>query len=164
MPLSDLNRTIPALEKLAQTHACTLVDAEIVREGASRYLRIYIDKDGGVSLSDCEAYHRQVAPMVEHLDFDFLEVCSPGLDRPLRKPQDFIDHRGERVEVRLYRPHEGRKAFEGTLIGLEDGVLSLQMPEGLMQFGEKDVSVCKLVPQIDDELQQSFADDAAEEE
>ena len=89
MAQSDLTRVIePACQKLAQQFGFELVDVELAREGASRYLRIYIDKPDGITLSDCETYHRAVAPLVERVDYDFLEVCSPGLDRPLKKQKE----------------------------------------------------------------------------
>ena len=89
MAQSDLTRVIePACQKLAEQHGFELVDVELVREGASRYLRIYIDKPDGITLNDCETYHRAVTPLVERVDYDFLEVCSPGLDRPLKKQKD----------------------------------------------------------------------------
>ena len=110
MAQSDLTRVIePACQKLAQQFGFELVDVELAREGASRYLRIYIDKPDGITLSDCETYHRAVAPLVERVDYDFLEVCSPGLDRPLKKQKDFDKHAGETVEIHLFRPVERRK-------------------------------------------------------
>ena len=126
MAQSDLTRVIePACQKLAEQQGFELVDVELVREGASRYLRIYIDNPDGITLSDCETYHRAVAPLVERVDYDFLEVCSPGLDRPLKKQKDFDKHAGELVEVHLFRPIERRKQFEGELVGLVDGEIVL---------------------------------------
>jgi len=85
MAQSDLTRVVePACEKLARQQNVELVDVELVREGASRYLRIYIDKPDGITLNDCETYHRAVIDLVERVDYDFLEVCSPGIDRPLK--------------------------------------------------------------------------------
>ena len=110
MAQSDLTRVIePACRKLAEKFAYELVDVELVREGASRYLRIYIDKPDGITLNDCETYHRAVAPLVERVDYDFLEVCSPGLDRPLKKQRDFDAHAGKPVEVHLFRPINRQK-------------------------------------------------------
>ena len=100
MAQSDLTRVVePACKKLAQEQQVELVDVELAREGASRYLRIYIDKPDGITLSDCETYHRAVMPLVERVDYDFLEVCSPGIDRPLKKQKDYDAHVGDLVEV-----------------------------------------------------------------
>lgn len=152
MAQSDLTRVIePACRKLAEKFAYELVDVELVREGASRYLRIYIDKPDGITLNDCETYHRAVAPLVERVDYDFLEVCSPGLDRPLKKQRDFDAHAGKPVEVHLFRPINRQKRFEGELIGLADGQISIRTPEGVLCFEQKDVSLCKPVIVITEE-------------
>ena len=130
MAQSDLTRVIePACQKLAQQFGFELVDVELVREGASRYLRIYIDKPDGITLSNCETYHRAVAPLVERVDYDFLEVCSPGLDRPLKKQKD----------------------FEGELVGLEDGEIVIRAGENEMRFKQKEVSLCKPVIVVTEE-------------
>ena len=100
MAQSDLTRVVePACKALAEQQNVELVDVELAREGASRYLRIYIDKPDGITLSDCETYHRAVMPLVERVDYDFLEVCSPGIDRPLKKQKDYDAHVGDLVEV-----------------------------------------------------------------
>ncbi|MBR2942630.1 MAG: hypothetical protein IKB82_04450, partial [Clostridia bacterium] len=116
---------------------------ELAREGASKYLRIYINKPDGITLSDCETYHRAVAPLVERVDYDFLEVCSPGIDRPLKKQKDYDSHTGDMVEVHLYRPVDKCKCFEGELLGLADGVVSLRTDAGEKSFALKDISQCK---------------------
>ena len=146
MARSELNRTVePQLEALAKEFGCEFVDAEIVKEGASRYFRIYIDKPGGITLNDCESYHRRVMPLVEHVDYDFLEVCSPGLDRPLRKEKDFLSHIGDQVEVHLYRPRDGKKVFEGELTGYADSAFSIAEGNVTETFELKEVSLCKPV-------------------
>lgn len=152
MARSELSKTIePQLEKLAAEFAFEFVDAEIVKEGASRYFRIYIDKPGGITLNDCESYHRRVIPLVEQIDYDFLEVCSPGLDRPLKKEKDFLAHIGDMVEVHLYRPQSGRKVFEGILSGYENDTLTIVSGGAEVQFILKDVSLCKPVIVITEE-------------
>ena len=84
MPQRDLHGFVaPLCEKLAAEMGYELVDAELVKEGPGRYLRIYLDKAGGITLDDCERFHRAVQPRVEQVDYDFLEVCSPGLDLSL---------------------------------------------------------------------------------
>ena len=118
---------------------------ELAREGASRYLRIYIDKPDGITLSDCETYHRAVMPLVERVDYDFLEVCSPGIDRPLKKQKDYDKHVGDLVEVHLYRAIDKCRRFEGELLGLADGQVSLNVGGNEMHFALKDISLCKPV-------------------
>ena len=144
MAQSDLTRVVePACRALAEELHYELVDVELVREGASRYLRIYIDKPDGITLSDCETYHRAVVSLVERVDYDFLEVCSPGIDRPLKKQKDYDRHIGDMVEVHLYRPVDKSRRFEGELLGLADGVVTIRTDAGERSFALKEISQCK---------------------
>ena len=152
MAQSDLTRVVePACMKLAQEQQVELVDVELAREGASRYLRIYIDKPDGITLSDCETYHRAVMPLVERVDYDFLEVCSPGIDRPLKKQKDYDKHVGDLVEIHLYRAIDKCRRFEGELLGLADGQVSLNVSGSEMHFALKEISLCKPVIVITEE-------------
>ena len=152
MAQSDLTRVVePACRRLAQEQQVELVDVELVREGASRYLRIYISKPDGITLSDCETYHRAVMPLVERVDYDFLEVCSPGIDRPLKKQKDYDAHVGDQVEVHLYRAINKCRRFEGELLGLEGDQVKLKIGEDEMSFGLKEISLCKPVIVITEE-------------
>lgn len=166
MAQSDLTRVVePACRLLAEQQQVELVDVELAREGASRYLRIYIDKPDGITLSDCETYHRAVMPLVERVDYDFLEVCSPGIDRPLKKQKDFDAHVGKPVEVHLYRPVNKCRRFEGELLGLFGDEVKLKVGEEEMSFALKSVSLCKPVIVITEEdLGDEAALDAGEEE
>lgn len=152
MAQSDLTRVVePACRKLAEEQHVKLVDIELAREGASRYLRIYIDKPDGITLNDCETYHRAVMPLVERVDYDYLEVCSPGIDRPLKKQEDYDAHVGEQVELHLYRPVDKCRRFEGELLGLEGGVVRIAQGAGEMSFALRDISLCKPVIVITEE-------------
>ena len=152
MAQSDLTRVVePACKKLAEEQQVELVDVELAREGASRYLRIYIDKPDGITLSDCETYHRAVMPLVERVDYDFLEVCSPGIDRPLKKQKDYDAHVGDLVEVHLYRAINKCRRFEGELLGLVEGQVKIMAGETEMSFALKDISLCKPVVIITEE-------------
>ncbi len=97
-----------------------LVDVEFKKEGPHRYLRIYIDKQGGISLDDCQLVSEELSERLDELDpieeNYFLEVSSPGLDRPLKKESDFVKYKGELVEVKLYEPINGQKLIEGELV------------------------------------------------
>lgn len=112
-----------------------LVDVEYVREGKTWYLRFFIDKRGGVTLDDCANASRTIDPLLdtglEIMDSYCLEVSSPGLERPLRKPSDFERYMGEPVEVTLYRARNGTKHFEGSLTGFNDeGTVTLLLESG----------------------------------
>ena len=120
---------------------CRLWDVEYVREAGTWYLRVYIDKDGGVSIDDCEAISRALDPILDREDpipeSYVFEVGSAGADRELKRPRDFDEFMGHEVEVRLYRPLEGSKHFTGTLSGYDDGAVSILLPTGKTQRFEK---------------------------
>ncbi len=139
------------LSGLALQLGYEFVDAELVREGTNRYLRIYLDKNGGISLNDCETYHHAVIPLVDHIDYDYLEVCSPGLDRPLKKEQDYLKNIGSSVEIHLYRPLNGKKQIEGILSAFSEDSIVINTEAGEISFLRKDVALCKLRVDIADE-------------
>lgn len=100
-------------EPIVKEHGCELWDVEYVREGSEYFLRLYIDKDGGVDINDCEAISRAVDPILDEKDpipdsYSF-EVCSAGLERVLKRPGDFEQFLGSMVLVKLYKPVDGRK-------------------------------------------------------
>jgi len=127
------------------------VDVELVKEGPGRYLRIYIDKDGGVSLSDCEAYHRAVQPQLERVEYDFLEVSSPGLDRPLSADGDFARAMDTEVEVRLFRAVDKRKIYEGFLRRYAANTLTIEAADGEKTFDRRDVALVKPIIRFEDD-------------
>jgi len=131
-------------QALADAMGYELVEAGIEKENTGRYLRAYIDKPGGVSLDDCEAYHRAAQPKLEHIDYDFLEISSPGIDRPLKTQRDFDKHAGQAVSVKLFKAVDKRKEFEGLLTGLEDGEIVIRTPEGAeMRFAQRDAAIVR---------------------
>ena len=111
----------PRCASIAEKMGYELVDICVDKEPTGKYLRFYIDKAEGVSLDDCEAYHKAVRDLTDAVDYDFMEVSSPGIDRPLKKERDFERHLGNEIEVRLFKPLEGVKTITGRLAGLEDG-------------------------------------------
>ena len=131
MPPKNANmQKITALcEKMAEKMGYELCDAAIEKEPTGRYLRIYIDKDGGITLDDCEAYHRAVQPGLENFDYNFLEVCSPGIDRPLKSKRDIEKSIGLLVEARLYKPVDGKKSIQGLLCAMDENEVKLRCGE-----------------------------------
>ena len=101
--------------RIADEMAFELVEVTLQKESRGKCLCIYVDKDGGITLDDCECYHKAVMPLLESVDYDFLEVSSPGVDRPVKTMRDFEKHRGDEVEARLFAPHQGAKVWRGTL-------------------------------------------------
>ena len=121
---------LPVVERAG----CTLWDVEYVKEAGVWYLRLYIDKEGGVSINDCEAVSRPVSDLLDEADpiegsYTF-EVSSAGADRALKKPEHFSACMGQEVEVKLYRAMEGRKEWVGILAGYESGNVTLTAPAG----------------------------------
>jgi len=126
-----------------------LVDVQASNGG--RLLRLFIDKPGGVTLDDCAAISRHLTRVlaVEGIDYERLEVSSPGLDRPLRKAGDFARFAGHRAEVRMRTPDAtGRRKFVGVLRGAEAGQVSLEMQGHLVALALDDVDKARLVPEL----------------
>lgn len=140
--LAAIERTADALSRQM---GYELVEAALEKEPAGLYLRFYLDKEGGISLDDCEAYHRALQPLLEQYDYDFMEVCSPGIDRPIKTERDALRCMGEQVEVRLYKPMDGQKAFTGALTAFANGDITLDIAGETRVFLKKDIAVAKCV-------------------
>lgn len=125
-----------------------LWDVEYVREGADWFLRLYIDKDSPVDISDCEKVSRAMDPILDQEDpipdsYNF-EVCSAGCERVLKRPSDFQQFLGSPVLVKLYRPREGRKEYVGVLQGHEDGTTILEVDGKQMEFTPEETALVRL--------------------
>lgn len=143
-------------EKIAQQIAdeqnVELVDVELVKEPTGHFLRFYIEKPDGISLNELETYHRRIQPLVENVEYDFMEVSSPGADRPLKTERDFARAEGMEVELKTYRPVNGAKQFLGDLVGLKDGVISIITESGeTLSFEKKDVAIVRPVIEFSEE-------------
>lgn len=107
-----------------------LVDVEYVKE-REWYLRVFLDKEGGIEIEDCHWVSEKVEAKLEELDpikeSYYLEVSSPGLDRALRKDRDFVRHVGDKIEISTFKPINGQKKFVGVLRGLHDGNISIDV-------------------------------------
>lgn len=135
-------------EPVVQEHGCSLWDVEYVREGSDWFLRIYLDKEGGVDINDCEAISRALDPILDEKDpipdsYTF-EVCSAGLERVLKRPGDFERFLGESVCVKLYKPMNGLKELVGTLSGYEDGAVSIVCGSQSYTFQKNEVAQVRL--------------------
>lgn len=140
---------LPILEPIIAEKGLELIDLEFVKEGVNWYLRVYIDKDGGVNIDDCEAVSRALEVKLDEKDpieqAYILEVSSPGIDRPLKKDADFVKYQGEIIDVKLYKAQDGSKQYQGRLLGLEDGVLSIEEENGnVVKFEQKDIASVRL--------------------
>ena len=133
---------------VVESFGCKLWDVEYVREGSERYLRIYIDKDGGVDIDDCEKIHRAIDPILDEKDpitesYHF-EVSSAGLERALKRPGDFEQVMGSAVLVKLYRPRNGLKEIPGFLRGYEDGKITVEAGKETITFQKSEVALVRL--------------------
>lgn len=151
------NKSMPLKEaraiagKIAVELGYELVDVELTKEPGGHFLRFYIDRPEGVSLNELEAYHRRILPLVENVEYDYMEVSSPGVDRPLKTERDFERAEGETVELKTYRPVNGAKQFIGDLIGLEGDEIVLQTGEDqMMRFNRRDVAWVKVHLEFDE--------------
>jgi ribosome maturation factor RimP len=126
-----------------------LVDVQASNGG--RLLRLFIDKPGGVTLGDCAAISRHLTRVlaVEGIDYERLEVSSPGLDRPLRKEKDFVRFAGQKAEIRMRTPDaSGRRRFVGVLRGAEAGRVSMELEGQTVALALDDVDRAKLIPEL----------------
>ena len=135
---------LPVVEKAG----CTLWDVEYIKEAGTWFLRVYIDKEGGVSIDDCEAVSRPLSDLLDEADpiegsYTF-EVSSAGADRALKKPEHFARFMGQEVEIRLYRPREGRKEFTGLLRDYEDGAVTLEIDGAESVFTKQEIALVRL--------------------
>ena len=126
---------------ITQKHGFELVDVEYVKEAGSWYLRVYIDKEGGITVDDCEVISRLLGEWLDKEDFIedsyILEVSSPGLGRPLKKEKDFARSIGKDVEIRLYKAIDKQKEFTGTLTSYDADSVTLTMEDGSERTFEK---------------------------
>ena len=133
---------------IVEANGCELWDVEYVREGSERYLRLYLDTEGGVDINDCEKVHRAVDPVLDEKDpiaesYHF-EVCSAGLERALKRPSDFARFMDSPILVKLYRPRNGLKEIPGILRGYEDGCVTVEAGKETITFTKSEVALVRL--------------------
>ena len=135
-------------QPVVEANGCRLWDVEYVREGSERYLRLYIDKQGCIDIEDCEKIHRAMDPILDEKDpitesYHF-EVCSAGIERPLKRPSDFEEFMGSPILVKLYRPRNGLKEIPGILRGYEDGKVTVEAGKETITFAKSEVALVRL--------------------
>ncbi len=127
MPVEEIEK---ALLPVATEQNLEIVEVEF-KQGKEPALTVYIDKEGGVDLDACEKFHRAIDPLLDELDPTegapyTLNVSSPGLDRPLKRERDFEKCLGQKVEIKLFAPMQGKKLFEATLVGWDSACVSVE--------------------------------------
>ena len=134
---------------IVEANGFELVDVEYVKEGGTWYLRAYIDKEGGITVNDCEAVARRMNDLLDEKDFIadsyVFEVSSPGLGRPLKKEKDYIRSMGKEVEIRTYRAINREKEFYGILSAYDENTVTIKTEDGTeMTFEKSDIALIRL--------------------
>lgn len=134
---------LPILER----NQFELVDVEYVKEGSTWYLRAYIDKEGGITVNDCELVAREMNEILDREDYVedsyVFEVSSPGLGRPLKKEKDFVRNMGKEVEIRTYRAINREKEFYGILKAYDAKTVTISNEEEEMTFERTDIALIR---------------------
>ena len=147
--MSKITDRVSALAKpVVEEEGCSLWDVEYVREAGTWYLRVFVDKEGGLGIDDCERISRRLDPLLDEEDpipdSYVFEVGSAGAERELKRPRDFEQFMGSEVEVRLYQPLNGSKSFVGTLKAYDDGNVTIENGNTEMRFDKGKIALTRL--------------------
>ena len=144
--VTDLTARLAA--PIVEEQGCSLWDVEYVKEAGTWYLRVLIDKEGGVDILDCENISRALSDLLDEADpiesSYVFEVGSAGLERQLKRPGDFAQFIGSPVLVKTYQPKDGRKEFAGTLAGYDNGAVLLDMGGETVRFEKNETALVRL--------------------
>lgn len=145
---SVADRVFSLVKETVESVGVSLWDVRFVKEGASHYLRVFIDKSEGITIDDCTNVSHAIDPVIDEADpIDvsyYLEVCSPGLERELTRPEHFTAMLGRQIKVKLFKAVDGKKEFEGVLKGF-DGELTLETADGMLVFPKAAVAKANLI-------------------
>ena len=147
--MSKVTERVQALaEPVVREEGCSLWDVEYVREAGQWYLRVLIDKEGGVDILDCEAISRRVSDLLDEADpiesSYIFEVGSAGAERALKRPSDFERFMGSPVTLKTYKPKNGRKEFAGTLAAYDGGAVELAVGGETLRFEKEEIALVRL--------------------
>ncbi|MCR5117877.1 MAG: ribosome maturation factor RimP [Lachnospiraceae bacterium] len=141
-------KTEELLRPIAEAKGVDIYDVEYVEEAGEWYLRAYIDKEGGVTIDDCEAVSRALSDALDANEFIddayYLEVSSPGLGRALKKDRHLEKSIGEDVDIKTYKPIDGTKEFTGKLVSFDKDTVTLMILEKEVSFSRKDIAKINL--------------------
>lgn len=142
-------RTEALLLPITEANRFELVDVEYVKEGGNWYLRAYIDKEGGITVDDCELVSRALGDLLDREDFIaesyILEVSSPGLGRPLKKEKDYQRSLGSSVDIKTFKNIDGQKEFTGILAEYDKDTVTITMEDGTNRsFLKKEIALIRL--------------------
>lgn len=143
-----MKKLVKICDESARSLNYELVDVEYVKESGSYYLRVYIDKMGGITLDDCQSMSELLSDILDQEDpienAYYLEVSSPGLDRPLKNDKDLKRNLGKDIEISLYKPLENKKKFEGNLKSFMEDKIIIEVNDNDMEIPRDAISVIKL--------------------
>lgn len=142
-------QTEKLLDPIMEEYGFELVDVEYVKEGSNWYLRAYIDKEGGITVDDCELVSRRMSVLLDEKDYVegsyIFEVSSPGLGRPLKKEKDYARSLGKDIEIRTYRAIDKEKEFYGVLKSYDDKTVTIEMDDGAKKtFAKSEIALIRL--------------------
>lgn len=142
-------KTEDLLKPIMEEYQFELVDVEYVKEGSNWYLRAYIDKEGGITVDDCELVSRRMSNLLDEQDYIeesyIFEVSSPGLGRPLKKEKDYLRSIGKEVEIHTYRAVNKEKEFYGVLKAYDDKTVTIELDDGAEQtFAKSEIALIRL--------------------
>ncbi len=144
---SAAERVYALIKDTVEACGVELWDVRYLKEGASWYLRVFIDKAEGINIDDCTDVSHAIDPIIDEADpIDasyYLEVCSPGIERELTRPEHFVKMVGETVKIKLYKAIDGKKEFVGILKSADEKIL-LEIDGNELEFGLKDISKANL--------------------
>ena len=141
-------RVFTLIKETVEEQGVSLWDVRYLKEGASYYLRVFIDKEEGISIDDCTKVNHAIDPIIDEADpienSYYLEVCSTGLERELVRPEHFYAKLGEKIKLKLYKARDGVKEFSGLLKDFDGKEITALVDDTEMKFGRNEISVCKL--------------------
>lgn len=142
-------KTEDLLKPIMEEYQFELVDVEYVKEGGNWYLRAYIDKEGGITVDDCELVSRRMSDLLDEQDYIeesyIFEVSSPGLGRPLKKEKDYVRSMGKELEIHTYRAINKEKEFYGILKAYDDKTVTIEMDDGAeLTFAKSEIALIRL--------------------
>jgi ribosome maturation factor RimP len=144
---SAAERVYSLIKETVESQGVELWDVRFVKEGASWYLRVFIDKEDGITIDDCTDVSHAIDPVIDEADpIDksyYLEVCSCGIERELSRPEHYEKMLGEKVKIKLYKAIDGVKEFTGTLVSAKDSI-TIEVDGNNMEFTLKDISKANL--------------------
>lgn len=139
---------IELTKPIAEKCGCYVYDVEFVREGGIYFLRVFVDKDGGISIDECEEISRALSKELDTADpikqNYYLEVSSPGIERKLKNKEHFEKYIGKKVDIGLYKAINGSKQITAELVGFDDGVIKVKLEDDVLEVTQKETTVVKL--------------------